>query len=391
MTQAALTRVLVPPKGSFFLFGARGTGKSTWLRHHFPSATYFDLLDERLYQSYLADAGAFARTLEVLPARSRVVIDEIQRLPHLLNEVHRFIESRRFEFALSGSSARKLRKAGTNLLAGRAVRRTLHALVPEELGSAFDLDRVLAHGSVALVWDRGGDRDVLESYVQTYLKEEIQAEALVRNLPGFARFLPVASLFHGQVLNAAALARDAGVSRTTVLGYLDVLEDTLLAFRLPAYEGRLRVKEKRHPKLYWVDPGIARATRRRFGPTVSEERGALFEGWVAALLQAYRAYRGLFDDWNYWAPTEAAALEVDFLLWRDDQCVALEVKAGRRFRPDWVKGLDAFAAAYRGTHAPRRIVVYRGSDRLRTPNGVDVLPVRAFLDAVEANRLFAGR
>jgi predicted AAA+ superfamily ATPase len=316
------------------------------------------------------------------------VIDEIQRLPQLLNEVHRFIESRRFEFALSGSSARKLRKAGTNLLAGRAVQRTLHALVPEELGAAFDLDRVLASGSIALVWDRGGGRDVLEAYVQTYLKEEIQAEALVRNLPGFARFLPVAALFHAQVLNAASLARDAGVSRTTVLGYLDVLEDTLLAFRLSAYEGRLRVKEKRHPKLYWIDPGIARAARRRFGPTVSEERGPLFEGWVASLLRAYRAYRGTFDEWNYWAPTEAASLEVDFLLWRDDECVALEAKAGRRFRPEWAKGLDAFTAAYRGTRAPRRMVVYRGEERLATASGVEVLPLRAFLDELEGDRLF---
>jgi len=385
---ARLRRLLEPPAGSFFLFGARGTGKSTWLRHHFASATYIDLLDERLFHSYLVDPGLLAHRLEALPRGARVVIDEIQRLPSLLNEAHRFIESKRLEFALSGSSARKLRKAGTNLLAGRAVQKALHPLVPEELGEAFDLERVLTHGSLALVWDRGGDRDVLEAYMQTYLREEIQAEALVRNLPGFARFLPVAALFHGQVLNAAALARDAGVSRTTVLAYLDILEDTLLAFRLPAYEGRLRVKEKRHPKLYWIDPGLARAARRRFGPVIDEERGALFEGWLATLLQAYRSYRHLFEDWNYWAPTESSALEVDFLLWRDDACVAIEAKASRRFRPEHARGVEAFAQSYRGKKRPRTLVVYLGAERLQTPGGTQVLPLQVFLAEMEGDRLF---
>ena len=131
------------------------------------------------------------------------------------------------------------------------------------------------------------------------------------------------------------------------------------------------------------------AARRRFGPTVSEERGALFEGWVATLLHAYRAYRNLFDDWHYWAPTEAPALEVDFLLWRGDACVALEVKTGRRFRPEWTKGLDAFHASYRGKPAPRRVVVYLGDERLATSSGVSVLPLRAFLDELEGDRLFA--
>jgi predicted AAA+ superfamily ATPase len=381
-------RLLEPQRGSFFLLGARGTGKSTWLRKHYPRATYVDLLDEGLYQRLLAEPGLFAARLADLARGSRVVVDEIQRLPSLLNEVHRLIESQRLEFALSGSSARKLRRAGVNLLAGRALRREMYPLVPAELGESFDLERVLAHGSLALVWDRGGGRDVLEAYVQTYLREEIQAEALVRNLPGFARFLPVAGLFHGQVLNAASLARDAGVSRTTVLAYLDILEDTLLGFRLPAYEGKLRVKEKRHPKLYWIDPGLARAARRRFGRVAEEERGALFEGWIATLLKAYGAYRGLFDDWNYWCPTETSALEVDFLLWRDDACIAIEAKASRRFRPEYSKGLDAFLASRRGKRVARSIVVYLGDDRLRTAGGIQVLPLRAFLDELEGGWLF---
>jgi predicted AAA+ superfamily ATPase len=161
-------------------------------------------------------------------------VDEIQRLPNLLNEVHRFIEDRRQRFILTGSSARKLRRTGVNLLAGRALTQTMYPLLPAELGRDFDLDAVLRFGSLAIVWDADSKREVLEAYVQTYLKEEIQAEALARNVAGFSRFLPVAALFHGQALNASALARDAGVFRMTVSGYLDILEDTLLAFRLPA-------------------------------------------------------------------------------------------------------------------------------------------------------------
>lgn len=381
-------RLLVPPQGSFFLFGARGSGKSTWLRRHYPSAVTIDLLDEGLFQQWLAEPSLAGARLAALEPGTRVVIDEIQRLPWLLNEVHRFIESRGLLFALSGSSARKLRKAGTNLLAGRATREAMYPLLPAELGEAFDLEQILAQGSLALVWDRGGSRDVLESYVQTYLREEIQAEALVRNLAGFARFLPIAALFHGQVLNAASLARDAGVSRSTVVGYLDILEDTLLAFRVPPWEGRLRVKEKKHPKLYWVDPGIARAARRRFGTVGDDERGALFEGWIATLLQSYRAYRHLFDDWHYWAPTETHALEVDFLLWRGERCVAIEAKATQRLRPEHTKGLQAFATSYRGKEVPRTMLVYLGDQRLRTTEGIEVLPILDFLRHVENDELF---
>ena len=186
-----------------------------------------------------------------------MVVDEVQRLPSLLNEVHRLIETRRLRFVLLGSSARKLKAAGVNLLAGRALRKTMFPLTAAELGPAFDLDRVLRHGSIPLVWTSDAPRDVLEAYAQLYLREEIRAEALVRNLPGFVRFLPVAALFNGQVINVAGIARETGVARTTVHGYLDILEDTLLVFRLPAYESRPRVRERRLPKLYWVDPGRA--------------------------------------------------------------------------------------------------------------------------------------
>ena len=299
--------------------------------------------------------------------------------------MHRFIEERRLRFVLCGSSARKLKREGTNLLAGRALRRALHPFVPLELGAAFDLNTALATGTLPVIWRAPAPREALIAYAQLYLREEIQAEALVRNLPGFARFLPVAALFHGQTLNTASLARDAEVSRTTVNGYLEVAEDTLLAFRLPAFEGKLRVRERRHPKLYWVDAGIVRALKRQLGPVSAEERGALFEGWIANLLRIHDAYRGLFDEWCYWAPAGAARTEVDFLLRRGREWLAVEAKSGTGVGPDELRGLRAIEGL-RGLR--RRILVNRGSRRLRTGDGIEVWPVAALLEALGADRLW---
>jgi predicted AAA+ superfamily ATPase len=225
VSKITYARLLQPPEQSFFLFGMRDAGKSTWARHMFAQAFSYDLLDEGLYQSYLRDPRLFGRELLRVPEGRWVVVDEIQRLPSLLNEVHRFIEKGLY-FVLLGSSARKLKQAGTNLLAGRALKRVMLPLLPQELGSDFDLTEVLRFGSLPIIWQSTAKQESLEAYVQLYLKEEIQAEALVRNLPGFARFLPIAALFHGQVLNVTGLARDAGVARTTVIGYLDILADT---------------------------------------------------------------------------------------------------------------------------------------------------------------------
>jgi predicted AAA+ superfamily ATPase len=378
-------RVLDAPSGSFFLFGPRGTGKSTWLKATFPDAPRFDLLDESVYQSFLADPGLFSAELRALPSQSFVVVDEVQRVPALLNEVHRAIEDRGMAFALCGSSSRKLKTAGTNLLAGRAVLRRMHPFLPEELGAEFDLEAAIRIGTLPVVLGSPDPEDALRAYARMYLKEEIQAEALVRNLPGFARFLPVAALFHGQVLNVSSLARDAGVARTTVLGYLEMLEDTLVAYRLKAFTARLRVKERKHPKLYWVDAGLVRALKNVRGQPAPEERGHLFEGFVAGVLRAYRDYRGLFDDWYYWAPSGGSRVEVDFLLQRGSDFVAIEVKGSARPSRAESRGLAAIAEL---PGVCRRILVYPGDRTLRLESGIEVLPFDAFLREIESGTLF---
>jgi predicted AAA+ superfamily ATPase len=380
-----LPRIYRLPAGSFFLFGLRGVGKSTWLREQLPEAHRIDLLDESLYQALLADPGQFAGELRRLERGRWVVVDEVQRLPGLLNEVHRFIEERDLRFALLGSSARKLRAAGVNLLAGRALWREMFPLTPEELGGDFDLDRALEVGGLPLVLGSDSPVETLRAYVQLYLREEIKGEALVRNLPGFARFLPVAALFHGQVVNVAGLGRDAGVARTTVEGYLEVLEDTLLAWRLPAFEARLRARERKHPKLYWVDPGVARAAKGAYGPVAPEEVGHLLEGWVHTLLRTYMAERGLADEVFYWAPVASGRQEVDFVLRRGSELCAIEVKSGRRPQPQHLAGLRAIGEL---SGLRRRILVHRGDRPTRTEDGIEVWPIATFLEALRADSLW---
>ena len=385
MISSLYPRIVGPPHTSFFLFGVRGVGKSTWAKERYPQARRVDLLDEGLYQDLLADPSLFAGMLQAERPGSWVVVDEVQRLPGLLNEVHRFIEDRKLRFALLGSSARKLKTAGTNLLAGRALWRTMFPLVPEELGGDFDLSRVLRHGSIPLVWKAEDPRRTLEAYVQLYLREEIKAEALVRNLPGFVRFLPIAGLFHGQTVNVSAIARDAGTARTTVAGYLEILEDTLLARRLPGFEARLRVRERKHPKLYWVDPGLVRAVKRQLGPVTGEESGPLLEGWVHTLLRTYAETRDLYEEMFYWAPAQARRTEVDFLLRRGGELLALEVKTKERFVRELLSGLLAIGDL---KGVVRRILLYRGSRELVTREGIEVWPVRRFVAALEDDDLW---
>jgi predicted AAA+ superfamily ATPase len=337
-------------------------------------------LDESRYQTYLADVSMFYNELRGLKKGSWVVVDEVQRLPGLLNDVHRLIEDRKLKFALTGSSARKLKMSGVNLLAGRALRKEFYPFLPSELGPDFSINKALRTGTLPLVWASSDPTATLEAYVQMYLREEVKAEALVRNLQGFARFLPVMGLFHSQIINISAIARDAGVARNTIQGFIEILEDTLMLTRLNAFQGRLRVREKRHPKAYWVDPGLARATKKNRGALAVEEKGPLFEGLVFMILQAWNAYYGLYDDIFYWSPAEAKQTEVDFVLTRGKEVIAIEVKSSTRIRKDDYKGLNAIAEL---EGIRRRIVVYLGGTDFTTENGIEVLTFETFLASLQ--------
>jgi len=373
-------RLLAAPKQSFFLFGLRGVGKSTWAIANFPNATRIDLLDQSLYTTYLTAPDRFADRLRAMDNGTWVIIDEIQRLPGLLNEVHRFIEGKRLRFVLLGSSARKLRHAGVNLLAGRALKKSMYPLLPEELGSDFSIETALRFGSLPIVRASESPAETLLAYSEMYLREEIQAEAQVRNLAGFARFLPIAALFQGQTLNVAGLARDAGVQRTTVHGYLEILEDTLVAYRISGYEARLRVKERKHPKLYWNDLGVLRAVKRQLGEPAQEELGPLFEGWIANYLRAHHELGRIpYEDIFYWAPAQGRA-EVDFLLRFGKRFIAIEVKAATRYSDASLAGLRAIDGL---SGLRRRILVYMGRTSGVTQDGIEILPLADFISAAQ--------
>ncbi|MCY4281256.1 MAG: ATP-binding protein [Acidimicrobiaceae bacterium] len=373
----------VPPQ-SFFLLGMRGVGKSTWVRQALPDALRLDLLDEALFIDLLAEPSLFRQLLSGVGSGQWVVVDEIQRIPSLLNEVHRLIEERGTRFALLGSSARKLKTSGTNLLAGRALRKAMHPLTAAELGDDFSLDEALRYGTIPLIWAAPDRREALQSYTQLYLREEIRAEAAVRNLSGFMRFLPVAAVMHGQNVNTASVARDAGVARSTVNGYFEILDDTLLAVQLPAFEAKLRTRERRRPKLYWADPGLVRAVKRQLGPVAGEERGALLEGWVLEQLRAHNEHQRIYDDVGYWAAAESSA-EVDFMLTRDGEHLAVEVKAAERYNNSMLKGLRAVAGL---SGLSRRILVYRGLRAFSTEDGIEVWPIDRLHEALRSDRLW---
>ena len=366
---------------SSFLFGVRGSGKTALLKRLFPPSPqtlYIDLLDASLYQRYLDDIGLFYEKVSAFRKDGLVIVDEIQKMPRLLDEVHRLIESSNRRFILTGSSARKLKAAeGVNLLGGRANKQLLHPFVPEELGEDFDLNAALRYGLLPIVQSSVNRDRQLRAYTETYLTEEIKAEALARNLPAFARFLEVAGLYHGQVINMNSVARDSQTSRHSVCNFFSILEDTMLGFFLPAYQAKLRVKERKGKKFYLIDPGIARALKKNFGPVSVEEKGFLFEGLIAQLLRSYQEYQGLCDSMYYWSSSEAKKTEVDFLLKRGKDLTAVEVKAKAQVSSQDYRGLRAVNEL---PNLERRIVVYLGEDIRKTKEGIEIQPFDFFCE-----------
>ena len=371
----------IPENENNFLFGVRGSGKTDLLKQLFPPSPlilYIDLLDRSIYQDYLSNIGQFYETVNAFRNDGLVIVDEIQKIPHLLDEIHRLIESSNRRFILTGSSARKIKATkGVNLLGGRAGRKFLHPFIPEELGEDFDLNEALCYGLLPIVWSSANRSNKLRAYTETYLTEEIKAEALVRNLPAFARFLEVAALYHGQVVNMSAVARDSGNKMHHMRNFFSILEDTMLGFFLPAYQAKLRVKEQKSNKFYLIDPGIARALKKNFGPISVEEKGFLFEGLIAQILRAYKDYQDIYDTIYYWSSSEAKRTEVDFLLKRGTDLIAIEVKAKIQVSSQDYRGLKAINEL---PAVKRRIVVYLGKTIRKTEEGIEIWPFDFFCE-----------
>jgi predicted AAA+ superfamily ATPase len=289
---------------SVFLFGPRMTGKTTILKK-LPAEAFFDLLDPVLELEYKANPGIFWEQITALPENSTIIVDEIQKVPILLNYIQMGIDRHRHIFIISGSSARKLKRGGANLLGGRALDLKLHPLTYDELGDFFSIDRALEFGTIPKIYDLiiGKKFDLvkshLKSYFTTYIKEEIQAEALTRNIGAFQRFINIAAQSNGQVIEFANISRDCSVPASTVKEYYQILEDTLLGFFLWPYDKSERKKAR--PKFYFFDPGVVRAIQNRLNdPPLPRELGFLFENWFIAELIRLRDYYNKEHQFSFW-------------------------------------------------------------------------------------------
>jgi predicted AAA+ superfamily ATPase len=368
------SRFFKVPTQSFFLFGPRGTGKSTWLHHVLPEALFVDLLRPEDYRELSARPERFRELVMGSAHRDTIVVDEVQRVPELLNVVHEIMAGPRVpRFVLTGSSARKLRRGGVDLLAGRAILRTLHPFMAAEL-PGFRLEEALARGMLPLVLASERPDDTLRAYVSLYLDQEVQLEGWARNIGHFARFLEVVSFSHGAVLNVSNVARECQIERKTASAYVEVLEDLLLSFRLPVFTRRAQRHTAAHPKFYLFDSGVFRALRPR-GPLDRPEEieGASLEGLVAQHLRAWLAYSEQEATLFYWRTRSGA--EVDFIVYGELGFWAIEVKNTARVRPEDLRGLKSFAADYPECEA---ILLYRGKERLKIDNLL-CIPVSDFL------------
>jgi len=355
------SRLLEPPKDkSFFLFGPRGTGKTTWVKSKFTNAVYVDLLEAEIFNDLLANPQ---RLENFIPRdfNDWVIIDEIQRIPELLNEVHRLIEKDKNKFILTGSSARKIRRKGVNLLAGRALSYHMYPLTAAELGEDFNLNHSLTYGHLPCVCTEKNPKAYMESYVKTYLEEEVRQEGLARNLGAFFRFLEAASFSQGQVLNISSVARDCSVERKVVENYFSILEDLLVGYRIPAFTKRARRRLISHPKFYFFDVGLYR-TLRPTGPLDMPEEigGHAFETLFLQELRAMNDYLQTGYNIFYWMT--ANNTEVDFVLYGNKGIKAFEIKRTGRPSSSMMKGLRAFKKDYSDA---RTYLIYGGERQLR--------------------------
>lgn len=385
---AFISRFFTPPSQSFFLFGPRGTGKSTLMKLRYQNALWIDLLRPDTLRSYLARPERLYESIEGYTKRDNkkgkniIVIDEVQQAPTLLPVVHSLIEEKRnLQFILTGSSSRKLKRTGADLLGGRALRCTLYPFMAAELQGEFSFSQALSYGLLPLLLGKTDPQETLDAYIHLYLQEEVQAEGLVRNLGNFARFLEVVSFSHGSLLNVTNIARECEVKRKTVENYITVLEELLLAFQLPVFSKRAQRALTIQPKFYLFDTGVFRTLRPRGPLDRSEEiEGAALEGLVAQHLKAWVDYSTSSHTLSFWRTR--SGVEVDFIVYGPKDVWAIEVKNAKRVSSNDTKHLETFLKDYPMAKA---LLLYRGTEYIQLKN-VLCIPCEDFLRQLRPNQ-----
>ncbi|MBV6442342.1 MAG: ATP-binding protein [Haliscomenobacteraceae bacterium CHB4] len=376
-----IPRFLLLPDQNCFLFGPRGTGKSTFLRHHLPDALWIDLLKPENYRNFKAWPERLEELVLGNPQQKDVVIDEVQRVPELLPLVHRIVEMKLgHRFVLTGSSARKLKTADIDLLGGRAIRKSMYPFMLSELLHPADFEDMLRFGLLPVAFSSNDKAATLDAYISLYMQQEVYQEALVRNIGDFARFLEAISFSHGSVLNVSNVARECGVGRKTVEGFIQILYDILLAFQIPVFAKKASRMMSSHPKFYFFDTGVFQALRPKGVLDRPEEiGGSALEGLVAQHFQAWISYCTEPFQLSFWRSLRG--IEVDFVLYGSSGFYAFEVKNSHRIRPSDLTGLIEFGKDYPES---RRILLYRGTDRL-LKGDILCLPVHDFLKRLKPN------
>ncbi|MBS1258345.1 MAG: hypothetical protein MAG551_01403 [Candidatus Scalindua arabica] len=377
-------KLQLPDSGdeTFFLWGARQTGKSTLLKKTYPRALWIDLLKSEEYRRYI-EHPEYLREEIARSGAGFVVIDEIQKVPAILDEVHWLHENRKIQFALCGSSARKLRKGHANLLGGRGVRYELFGFSASELRSRFDLTRMLNHGYFPRIYSNSTPKRLLNNYVSQYLKDEVAAEGLVRRLPSFSQFLNMASLSDCELVNYSTIARDTGVSSETIRGYFEILCDSLLGKFLHAYRRRPKRRITTSPKFYFSDVGVVNflAKRGKLEPG-GELYGKAFENWVFHELCSYDSYKEKFSEICFWRLS--SGIEVDFVVNHMD--CAIEAKASNRITKDHLKGLRQLSIDH--PNVKKRIVVCLDNKDRLTEDDIEIINYQTFIKKLWAGNLF---
>ncbi|MGE3975450.1 MAG: ATP-binding protein [Bdellovibrionales bacterium] len=371
------TRLLKPASNqSFFLFGPRGTGKSSWVQTTYPKATYIDLLEDEIYRRLLARPGALTEFLPM--STTTVILDEVQKVPALLDEVHRLIERRKIQFILTGSSARKLKKQGTNLLAGRALTYSMFPLTAKELGSDFNLSKALRFGLLPMAVTSTNPKKYLESYVKTYLKEEVEQEGLTRQIGSFARFLEIASFSQAAPLSISQIASESQVHRKVAEDYFSILRDLLLSYELPVFTRRAKRELMTKRKFYFFDVGLYRTLRPK-GPLdiESELNGPAFETLcLQELLALNHDLEGGYD-FFHWRTRKHQ--EVDLILYGENGFHAFEFKSSSRLREADFATLRLFQEDY--PEAQLRLVY--GGRESRSHAGIQIISAVDFFSKAE--------